>query len=62
MGLAFLRFLAGLEIDFTGLRGRLLSLAALGWAISLALAVAVGLLRGFARPRAVVVGSQSGRH
>jgi Kef-type K+ transport system membrane component KefB len=48
VGLAFLLLLAGLEVDFTRLRGRLLSLAALGWAISLALAVAAGLLLGAA--------------
>jgi Kef-type K+ transport system membrane component KefB len=40
VGLAFLLFLAGLEVDFAGLRGRLLRLAALGWATSLPLAVA----------------------
>lgn len=43
VGLAFLLFLAGLEIDFGQLRGRLLRLAALGGAISFAIAVAVGL-------------------
>jgi Kef-type K+ transport system membrane component KefB len=42
VGLAFLLFLAGLEIDFGQLRGRLLRLAALGWAISFAIAVIVG--------------------
>jgi Kef-type K+ transport system membrane component KefB len=43
VGLAFLLFLAGLEIDFSRLRGRLLRLAALGWLASLAIAVAAGL-------------------
>ena len=43
IGLAVLLFLAGLEIDFGQLRGRLLRLAAAGWALSFALAVAVGL-------------------
>jgi Kef-type K+ transport system membrane component KefB len=43
LGLAFLLFLAGLEIDFSELRGRLLGLAALGWAISFAIAVLAGL-------------------
>lgn len=43
LGLAFLLFLAGLEIDFDGLRGRLLGLAAGGYAISFALAVVVAL-------------------
>jgi Kef-type K+ transport system membrane component KefB len=42
IGLAFLLFLAGLEIDFGRLRGRLLRLAALGWLISFAIAAAVG--------------------
>jgi Kef-type K+ transport system membrane component KefB len=42
IGLAYLLFLAGLEIDFGQLRGRLLRLAALGWAISFTIAVAVG--------------------
>ncbi len=44
MGLAFLLFLAGLEIDFERLRGRLLRVALLGWVASFAIAVAVGLL------------------
>jgi Kef-type K+ transport system membrane component KefB len=42
-GLAFLLLLAGLEIDLRGLRGRLLGLAGLGYAVSLGLAVLVGL-------------------
>src|SRR3954447_10682202 len=46
MGLAILLFLAGLEIDFDRLRGRLLGLAVLGWGISFAIAVVVaGLLK-----------------
>ena len=44
MGLAILLFLAGLEIDFGRLRGRLLSLALVGWALSFAIALAVALL------------------
>src|SRR3954452_10435623 len=44
IGLAFLLFLAGLEIEFDHLRGRLLKLAALGWVASFVLAVVVGLL------------------
>jgi Kef-type K+ transport system membrane component KefB len=44
MGLAMLLFLAGLEIDFDRLRGRLLRLALLGWAISFAIAVVVAML------------------
>ena len=43
LGLAFLLFLGGLEIDFDRLRGRLLKLAAGGYAVSFALAVAVAL-------------------
>jgi Kef-type K+ transport system membrane component KefB len=39
VGLAFLLFLAGLEIDFDGLRGRRLRLTGLGFAISFAIAV-----------------------
>ena len=42
LGLAFLLFLAGLEIDFTRLRGRLLRLAGGGFIVSFVLAVAVG--------------------
>jgi Kef-type K+ transport system membrane component KefB len=48
MGLAFLLFLAGLEIDPQRLRGRLLRLAGLGYAISLVLGIAVGLAIGAA--------------
>jgi Kef-type K+ transport system membrane component KefB len=43
IGLAFLLFLAGLEIDFDRLRGRVLRLSALGYAASFAIAVAVAL-------------------
>src|SRR3954451_25490508 len=43
IGLAFLLFLAGLEIELAALRGRLLRTASLGFAISLALALAVAL-------------------
>jgi Kef-type K+ transport system membrane component KefB len=43
LGLAFLLFLAGLEIDFARLRGRLLRLAAGGYVISFAIAVLVAL-------------------
>src|SRR4051795_12274774 len=42
LGLAFLLFLAGLEIDFMRLRGRVLKLTALGFAVSFAIAVVVG--------------------
>jgi Kef-type K+ transport system membrane component KefB len=43
VGLALLLFLAGLEIDLSALRGRLLRAASLGFAVSLALAVAAGI-------------------
>src|SRR5438874_8547756 len=42
IGLAFLLLLAGLEIDFDQLRGRLLRLTGLGYAISFGLALVVG--------------------
>jgi Kef-type K+ transport system membrane component KefB len=42
VGLAFLLFLAGLEIDFDRLRGRPLRLAVLGFVVSFAIALAVG--------------------
>src|SRR5947209_7053621 len=42
VGLAFLLFLAGLEIEFEHLRGRVLKLAAAGWIASFAIAVVVG--------------------
>lgn len=44
IGLAFLLLLAGLEIDFSVLRGRLLRLAVLGYALSIAIALLLGLL------------------
>ena len=43
IGLAFLLFLSGLEIDFERLRGRVLRLAGLGYAVSFAIAVALSL-------------------
>jgi Kef-type K+ transport system membrane component KefB len=43
IGLAFLLFLAGLEIEFDRLRGRLLRLAAGGYAVSFAIAIVVAL-------------------
>src|SRR3954471_19115133 len=43
VGLALLLFLAGLEIDFGRLRGRLLQLALVGWGASFAIAVLVAL-------------------
>jgi Kef-type K+ transport system membrane component KefB len=44
MGLAILLFLAGLEIDFGRLRGRLLGLALIGWGVSFVIAVVVSQL------------------
>jgi Kef-type K+ transport system membrane component KefB len=44
VGLAYLLFLAGLEVDFDRLRGRVLRLALTGFVVSLAIAIAVGLL------------------
>src|SRR4051812_37263203 len=43
VGLAFVLFLAGLEIDFMRLRGPVLRTCALGFAASFAIAVAVSL-------------------
>jgi Kef-type K+ transport system membrane component KefB len=41
-GLAFLFFLAGLEIDFPAIRGRPIRLAAIGWLMSFAVCLGVG--------------------
>ena len=41
LGLAFLLFLAGLEIDFARLRGRVLKVTAAGYAVSFAIALVV---------------------
>ena len=46
VGLAFLLFLAGLEIDLAGLRGRVARLAAVGFAVTVVIALVAGL--GFA--------------
>jgi Kef-type K+ transport system membrane component KefB len=43
MGLAFLLLLAGLEVEYDRLRGSLLRVAALGYAISFGLALLIGL-------------------
>ncbi|WP_432479878.1 cation:proton antiporter [Nocardioides sp. GXQ0305] len=48
LGLAFLLFLAGLEIDVHRLRGQVLRLSLLGYVVTLALGVAVGLGLGAA--------------
>jgi Kef-type K+ transport system membrane component KefB len=42
VGLVFLLFLAGLEIEFEHLRGRVLKIAGLGWLASFAIAVVAG--------------------
>ena len=44
IGLAFVLFLAGLEVEFEKLRGPLLRLTAAGFALSFAIAIAVSLL------------------
>jgi Kef-type K+ transport system membrane component KefB len=44
IGLAFLLFLAGLEIDFSKLRGQVLRLTLVGFAVSFVIAVLVSLL------------------
>jgi Kef-type K+ transport system membrane component KefB len=44
LGLAFLLLLAGLEVDFDRLRGRLLRVAALGFVVSFGVALAAGLV------------------
>jgi Kef-type K+ transport system membrane component KefB len=46
LGLAFLLLLSGLEVDFERLRGPLLRLTALGYAISFGIAVLIGLALG----------------
>jgi Kef-type K+ transport system membrane component KefB len=43
VGLAFLLFLSGLEIDIQRLRGRILKLTATGFAVSFAIAIVLGL-------------------
>jgi Kef-type K+ transport system membrane component KefB len=48
IGLAILLFIAGLEIDFGRLRGRLLRLALLGWGLSFVIAIVVAQLLGVA--------------
>jgi len=48
IGLAFLLFLSGIEIDFDRLRGRSLRLAGLGFVLSFAIALAIGFALGAA--------------
>jgi Kef-type K+ transport system membrane component KefB len=61
LGLAFLLFLGGLEVDFARLRGRLLGLTLRGYALSLAIAVAVSFALGVQTPLlvAIALGSTS---
>ena len=44
LGLAFLLLLAGLEVDYERFRGRLLGITAVGYAMSFALALLIGLI------------------
>jgi Kef-type K+ transport system membrane component KefB len=44
IGLGYLLFLAGLEVEFEKLRGRVLRVAGFGFAVSFAIAIVVGLL------------------
>jgi Kef-type K+ transport system membrane component KefB len=44
VGLAYLLFLAGLEVDFERLRGRVLRVSLVAFVVSLAIAIVVGLL------------------
>jgi Kef-type K+ transport system membrane component KefB len=44
VGLAYLLFLAGIEVDFDRLRGPILRVALIGFAVSLAIAIVVGLV------------------
>ena len=55
IGLAFLLFLGGLEVDFAALRGRLLTLTLRGYALSLALGIAVSFALGVQTPLLVAI-------
>jgi Kef-type K+ transport system membrane component KefB len=56
LGLAFLMFLAGYEIDFARIKGRPLRLSALSWLVSLVLGVGLGLLLAGGGEAGLVVG------
>ncbi|HEY9375505.1 MAG TPA: cation:proton antiporter [Jiangellaceae bacterium] len=56
LGLAFLMFLAGYEIDFARIKGRPLRLSVLGWLISLVLGIGTGLLLAATEEAGLVVG------
>jgi Kef-type K+ transport system membrane component KefB len=55
LGLAFLLFLGGLEVDFAALRGRLLTLTLRGYALSLALSLAVSFALGVQTPLLIAI-------
>jgi Kef-type K+ transport system membrane component KefB len=55
LGLAFLLFLGGLEVDFRALRGRLVNLTLRGYALSLAVGVAVSFALGVETPLLVAI-------
>jgi Kef-type K+ transport system membrane component KefB len=56
LGLAFLMFLAGYEIDFARIKGRPLRLSVLGWLISLMLGVGIAVLLATSEEVGLVVG------
>jgi Kef-type K+ transport system membrane component KefB len=56
LGLAFLMFLAGYEIDFARIKGRPLRLSVFGWLISLVLGVSTALLLAADQETGLVVG------
>ena len=55
-GLAMLFFLAGNEIDFEAINGRPLRRSALGWVVSLAGGIAIGLLLGSTAAAGIFIG------
>jgi Kef-type K+ transport system membrane component KefB len=55
IGLGFLLFLGGLEVDFRRLRGPVLRLTAAGYAVSFALAVVVSIVLGVQTPLLVAI-------
>jgi len=55
LGLATLFFMAGTEISFSAIAGRPLARAAIGWVLSLAGGIAVGLLVAPALPAAIII-------
>jgi Kef-type K+ transport system membrane component KefB len=54
IGLSYLMFLAGFELDLARIRGRSLRLAGIGWAISLGLALLIALVSSGPRPGTVI--------